>query len=161
GGVRVQRPFQRARPPLATSLPRHRPFDLNGVRRTCRISGRGLPSGCAPDSMRRMSSRLLVVALCLGFAAACGPRRAPAEARTRAFPLAGPLREGASVAPRGGTTQGTEVQLQTEPSPEWRALQAPGLTARERDRRAILAMTGTFRTTFDFLEVAGFRPGFT
>lgn len=59
-------------------------------------------------------------------------------------------------APRGGTTRGAPVQLDTEPSAEWRALQAPGLTAQERDRRAILAMAGSYRVAFDFLEVVNF-----
>lgn len=59
-------------------------------------------------------------------------------------------------APRGGTTRGAPVQLDTQPSVEWQALQAPGLAARERDRRAILAMAGSYRVTFDFLEVASF-----
>jgi hypothetical protein len=109
-----------------------------------------------------MCARLVAVTLCLVLSAACGPGRAPAprDANTRQFTFAWPFREGAGVAPRGGTTHGTAVEMQTEPGPEWRALQAPGLSPRERDRRAILAMAGTFRTTFDFLEVAGFRPGF-
>ena len=42
----------------------------------------------------------------------------------------------------------------------WQALQAPGLTAFERDRVAILAMAGEFRTSFDFLEIAGFTPAY-
>lgn len=59
-------------------------------------------------------------------------------------------------APRGGTTRGAPVELATEPSAEWRALQAPGLTAQERDRRAILAMAGSYRVSFDFLEVVNY-----
>lgn len=59
-------------------------------------------------------------------------------------------------APRGGTTKGAPVELDTAPSPEWRALQEPGLSAVERDRRAILAMAGDYRVSFDFLEVAAF-----
>ena len=39
---------------------------------------------------------------------------------------------------RGGTTRGANVTLATEPSDAWRALQEPGLSAYERDRRAIL-----------------------
>jgi hypothetical protein len=35
-------------------------------------------------------------------------------------------------------------------------LRADGLSPRERDRRAILAMAGTYRVTFDFLEVVPF-----
>jgi hypothetical protein len=61
-------------------------------------------------------------------------------------------------APRGGTTRGPAVEPDTEPSPAWRALQEPGLAALERDRRAILAMAGDYRVTFDFLEIEVFQP---
>jgi hypothetical protein len=63
-------------------------------------------------------------------------------------------------APRGGTTRGPAVNLDTEPSKAWSALQEPGLAPLERDRRAILAMAGDYRVTFDFLEVETF-PGET
>jgi uncharacterized protein DUF6607 len=62
--------------------------------------------------------------------------------------------------PRGGTTKGAPVTLATEPAEQWHALQEPGLSKFERDRRAILAMTGGFRTSFDFIETVGFAPGF-
>lgn len=65
--------------------------------------------------------------------------------------------DGTTVQPRGGTTKGAPIVLDVEPSQAWKALQAPGLTALERDRRAILAMAGTYRVTFDFLEVTPFR----
>lgn len=58
--------------------------------------------------------------------------------------------------PRGGTTKGAPVTLDREPSKAWRDLRAEGLSAQERDRRAILAMAGTYRVTFDFLEVVPF-----
>jgi hypothetical protein len=63
--------------------------------------------------------------------------------------------------PRGGTTKGAPLALAEEPSAAWRALQQPNLSKFERDRRAILAMAGGYRTTFDFLETVGFAPGFT
>ena len=66
-------------------------------------------------------------------------------------------------APRGGTTKGAPVKLDREPSKAWTQLQAGGLSAKERDRRAILAMAGTYRVTFDFLEVVPYsvqeKPG--
>lgn len=61
------------------------------------------------------------------------------------------------LAPRGGTTRGPEVELDTEANAAWKALQEPGLSDFERDRRAILAMAGGYRVTFDFLEIADFR----
>jgi hypothetical protein len=60
--------------------------------------------------------------------------------------------------PRGGTTRGAPVTLETEPSAAWRALQEKKLSAFERDRRAILAMAGSFRVSFDFLEVDSYEP---
>ncbi len=109
--------------------------------------------------------QLALLGLAMAGASACRPRivtpAAPPVARARQFTFAWPFREGDGVAPRGGTTPGAPVELDTQPSAAWQALQEPGLGALERDRRAILAMAGTFRTSFDFLEVAGFRPGFT
>ncbi|KZX58337.1 hypothetical protein A3709_02430 [Halioglobus sp. HI00S01] len=64
------------------------------------------------------------------------------------------------MAPRGGTTQGAEVILVTEPSPEWLRLQEPGISKKERDRRAILSMAGPYRTSFDFIETIGFTHGY-
>src|SRR5262245_1582390 len=101
---------------------------------------------------------LLALALLVGCAARSVPS-APSAA-TRQFTFAWPFREGETVAPRGGTTKGAPVELAQEPGPAWQALHEPGLSALERDRRAILAMAGTFRTSFDFLEVVGFRTGF-
>jgi hypothetical protein len=108
--------------------------------------------------MARTRTPLLLVLLAAGatLAAGCAARRGP----TRQFTFAWPFREGSDVAPRGGTSQGPPVTLDTLPGPAWRALHEPGLDKQERDRRAILAMAGTYRVSFDFLEVAGFRPGY-
>ena len=65
---------------------------------------------------------------------------------------------GAMLKPRGGTTRGVPVTLDKEPSDAWRKLREPGLSALERDRRAILAMAGPYRVTFDFLEVVRLDP---
>ncbi len=59
-------------------------------------------------------------------------------------------------APRGGTTRGVPVEPERAPSAEWLALQQSGIAAAERDRRAILAMSGSYRVNFDFLEIASF-----
>jgi hypothetical protein len=104
-----------------------------------------------------------VTTLILAGLLGCSARPAPGPADPRAvrqFTFAWPFRVGAAVAPRGGTTHGDAVTLAPEPSAAWHALQEPGLTPLERDRRAILAMTGTFRASFDFLEVAGFRAAY-
>jgi hypothetical protein len=65
----------------------------------------------------------------------------------------------APMAPRGGTTRGAAVTLASKPSREWQRLHARGLSARDRDRAAILAMAGDYRASFDFLETIVFAPG--
>jgi hypothetical protein len=78
-------------------------------------------------------------------------------------PSSSPLRytfswplDGSGLTPRGGTTKGPAVTLDRSESPAWQRLQEKGLADLERDRRAILAMAGTYRVTFDFLEVTPF-----
>ncbi len=102
-------------------------------------------------------------------AAACGPMR-PATPPHPTPQTAAPSRQFTyawrygvdddSLAPRGGTSRGPNITLDTKPSVAWDRLRQPNLSAFERDRRAILAMAGTFRTSFDFLEVIGLQPGF-
>ncbi len=59
-------------------------------------------------------------------------------------------------APRGGTTHGAPLVLDETDSDAWQALREAYVPAFERDRRAILAMAGSFRVSFDFLEIASF-----
>lgn len=80
---------------------------------------------------------------------------------TRQFTYAWPYTDGDTMSPRGGSTKGPPVTLDTEPSEAWQGLQEPGLADFERDRRAILAMAGPYRASFDFLETVGFVPGYT
>lgn len=77
------------------------------------------------------------------------------------FTYAWQFLDGDDRMPRGGTTQGPPVTLDTQASPEWRAIRQPGLSAQERDRRAILAMAGAYRTSFDFIETMGFVEDYT
>jgi hypothetical protein len=100
----------------------------------------------------------VVATLVLVLAAAAGSM---AGAEPRQFTFSWQFEDGDALRPRGGTTRGAPLTLATEPSVAWLAVQAPGLTELERDRRAILAMAGGYRTTFDFLETVGFTPGFT
>jgi hypothetical protein len=90
------------------------------------------------------------------FGTAMGGESAPATAAGGSrFTFSWPVGPDAP-APRGGTTRGAPTELASAPSAEWQALQAHGLSVQERDRRAILAMAGSYRVTFDFLEVANF-----
>ena len=62
----------------------------------------------------------------------------------------------ANLNPRGGITKGPDAILSNAPSKQWLALQEPGLSKFEKDRRAILAMIGKYRVSFDFLEIDTF-----
>lgn len=61
-----------------------------------------------------------------------------------------------ALRPRGGTTKGPGIDLVTVPTDDFRRLQATEISRFERDRRAILAMAGPYRVSFDFVEVADF-----
>ena len=60
------------------------------------------------------------------------------------------------LSPRGGTSRGADVKLAETPSESWKALQKPYQSKFEKDRAAILAMTGEYRASFDFVETLGF-----
>ena len=81
----------------------------------------------------------------------------PEAAETSRYTFAWPLGEG-TLKPRGSSTKGAAVTLDSEPADEWKHIHAAGLSDFERDRHAILAMAGPYRVSFDFLEVARFDP---
>ena len=62
--------------------------------------------------------------------------------------------------PRGGTTAGPNVVLDQQVSAGFLQLQSTELTPLERDRQAIVAMAGAYRTSFDFIETVGFTPNY-
>lgn len=70
------------------------------------------------------------------------------------------FKEGSILKPRGGTSKGVPVTLDEQPSSEWLRLQEAGISKVERDRRAILAMVGQYKVSFDFIEVAGFTDNY-
>ncbi|MEM9620484.1 MAG: DUF6607 family protein [Pseudomonadota bacterium] len=79
----------------------------------------------------------------------------------RQYTFAWQFRPDSDMAPRGGTTSGSAVDLVTAPGDAWQALQEPGISTKEKDRRAILAMAGPYRASFDFIETAGFTPDYS
>jgi hypothetical protein len=110
--------------------------------------------------VRLAFATVAVVAVLLAVVAraedAATPTKPPAEDAQKRYIFSWPLTSDPALTPRGGTTRGPELTLDKAPSESWKALQTPGLSAFERDRRAILAMAGSYRVTFDFLEVTPF-----
>jgi hypothetical protein len=97
---------------------------------------------------------VLFLVCCAGWAYEAGPE--PAAQGTQ-FTFAWPLGEG-TLKPRGATTRGVPIVLDRAPGAAWQRLREPGLSGQERDRRAILAMAGPYRVSFDFVEVVRFDP---
>ncbi len=95
------------------------------------------------------------------FAMSGGLSAAAIETPSHRYTYSWLFSDDAAMKPRGGTTQGPEVVISETRSAGFLALQESGLAPRERDRRAILAMAGDYRTSFDFIETIGFTPGYT
>ncbi len=91
---------------------------------------------------------------------ALGADATSTEGAIRQYTFAWPYLPDGEMAPRGGSTQGEKVQLDESAGQAWLALREPGLPAKERDRRAILAMAGPYRASFDFIETVGFNEGY-
>jgi hypothetical protein len=85
----------------------------------------------------------------------------PREEKVKDTQLFGwPFLDAQAIGIRGGSTQGSPVQLQKQFSDNWISLQMPGITDFERDRRAILSMAGDYRVSFQFNEIAGLLHGY-
>lgn len=101
----------------------------------------------------RIKTLLLLSAVVLTVAALANRALGDEEAQdTQRYTFSWPYAKGSEVQPRGGTTRGTAVELASEASKAWQALRASGISDYERDRRAILAMAGPYRASFDFIE---------
>ena len=76
----------------------------------------------------------------------------------RQYTFAWQFAEDGDLAPRGGTTTGPALKLDLSTSAEFRTMTDAAQSTLDRDRRAILAMAGKFRASFDFIETVGFTP---
>jgi hypothetical protein len=97
----------------------------------------------------------IAVLLCASYASAADDYAGKAAGGSPRYTFSWPL-DGSALQPRGGTTKGPAVTLDRDESAAWRKLREPGASALERDRNAIRAMAGTYRVTFDFLEIVPF-----
>jgi hypothetical protein len=79
---------------------------------------------------------------------------------TNQFTFSWQFIEQCDMKPRGGTSKGKNSVIDTSVNSAWLAIQEVGISTLEKDRRAILAMAGAYRVSFDFIEIAGYVPGF-
>ncbi|MEM7364767.1 MAG: DUF6607 family protein, partial [Pseudomonadota bacterium] len=84
-----------------------------------------------------------------------GKSTEPVEDQALRFTFSWPYAQSDDMKPRGGTTKGPEITLDHNDD-RFQRLQAADIDKFERDRRAILAMSGPYRASFDFLETVGF-----
>lgn len=106
----------------------------------------------------RASHTRLVAIIALVISSTAPISSADETTRGKQFTFSWPFSDDDEMRPRGGTSRGPAIELAEGPSDAWLALQQPGLSDFERDRRAILAMAGPYRTSFDFLETVHFTP---
>lgn len=85
----------------------------------------------------------------------CASKNSPAPEKRYSFSWQ--FSDNEDMSPRGGVTTGPQVTLDKTPDADWIALQQPGISEYERDRKAILSMEGTYRVTFDFIETVPLR----
>ena len=100
---------------------------------------------------------ILAAATLLG---AAGPAAADEVEGEPPYVFAWPFQPPGTMTPRGGTTRGPDLTPAPGTSPAFRRLREKGLSGFERDRRAILAMAGPYRVSFDFLEIVGYAPDY-
>ena len=67
-----------------------------------------------------------------------------------------PIFQGCGDKPRGGTSNGGDVQINQEVHQGWQAIQNTKSSKFERDRAAILAMSEGYKVDFNFLEKSVF-----
>lgn len=111
-----------------------------------------------------MAKKLLALLACTFiFLCGCAAKTAVQNslpAQEHQFTFSWPFSDADAMKPRGGVDRGAPVTLDTSPNPGWVALQEPGLTKYERDRRAILSMAGTYRVSFNFIETIPLRENY-
>lgn len=76
------------------------------------------------------------------------------QAEVVGHPFSWPFVGWETMKPYGGTTKASRTELDESVKPEFTAIYEKGLSKKERDRRAILALAGDHRVSFDFIETA-------
>jgi hypothetical protein len=84
-----------------------------------------------------------------------GEDPAPGSQTVVSLPYGWPFLSAKQMQHRGGTTEGFDVTLEATASAPWKALQDASLSPVEKDRRAILALAGSYRVSFQFIETMG------
>ena len=106
--------------------------------------------------MKTLSSLLFLslLSLCPAASEETASSKAVEKAEVVGHPFSWPFVGWEKMKPYGGTTKASRTVLDTATKPEFTAIYEKGLSKKERDRRAILALAGDHRVSFDFIETA-------
>ena len=85
----------------------------------------------------------------------------PKKKTTSGHPFSWPFMTWEKMKPYGGTSKGADTTLDTSKRQSYSEIYANGISKKEQDRRAILALTGDFRVSFDFIETSGSTEEYT
>ncbi|GAB1265430.1 DUF6607 family protein [Aurantivibrio infirmus] len=108
-----------------------------------------------------MNSRLALSGLFLVFSLASHAQEQKKDCeQLRQFTFSWQFVDQCGLKPRGGSSTGAGLVLDKLPHPGWLAVQESGISDHEKDRRAILAMAGGYRASFDFIETVGYKPNY-
>jgi len=103
-----------------------------------------------------VTTALILMISNLGFAYESKEISLENKKETSQYTFAWSFSKDSNMKPRGGTTTGENIILDNSENLKWKAIREPQISKFEQDRRAILAMSGGYRTSFDFLETVGF-----
>ncbi|MEM9081913.1 MAG: DUF6607 family protein [Verrucomicrobiota bacterium] len=96
-----------------------------------------------------------VFILCLGFAVVLGAEEEKKEkVEVVGHPFSWPFVGWEEMKPYGGTTKASRTEVDGATRDSFKVISEEGLSKKERDRRAILALAGDYRVSFDFIETA-------
>ena len=110
--------------------------------------------------LNTLGTALIGLAICLNGHAYEKDKNCEEQSSSR-YIFSWPIANGCTSKPRGGTTTGSPVTFRSGPTEHWLQLRVLDLSKFERDRRAILAMQGGYKVSFDFLETLGFTEKYS
>lgn len=107
------------------------------------------------------SITLFYLVFCISTAVvAHGDKKKSLECEIKQFTFSWAMIDECDMKPRGGSNKGVINVLDPKVHSGWKSIQEKSLSKFEKDRRAILAMAGPYRVSFDFLEIAGYTPNY-
>jgi len=112
-------------------------------------------TGC--QCVQLLAGLLLSVMMTMPASAAVEAQDCP---QTLRYTFSWSLDTACNFGPRGGSSKGAQLTLDPHPHAAWLALQNPDLSKKQKDRLAILAMAGPYRTSFEFLETVGYTTDY-